>query len=186
MELTRCWPSQTVYSEWGIIMSDSTAGKMTSRARLQATLAHTQPDRVCVDFGSTFVTGIHASAVARLRQQVLADAPDRVKVIEPYQMLGEIDDALRAALGIDVVGVPPRTTMFGFELGGWKPFTMNDGTEVLVEGTAPLDPADDSPDSDGDGISDVFDNCQNHPNPSQTDSNGVGFVNRCDSDLNNH
>ena len=115
-------------------MSDSSGDKMTSRARLQATLAHTQPDRVCVDFGSTFVTGIHASAVARLRQQVLPDARDRVKVIEPYQMLGEVDDALRAALGIDVVGIPPRTTMFGFELSGWKPFTMNDGTEVLVPG----------------------------------------------------
>lgn len=115
-------------------MSDSTARTMTSRVRLQTTLNHTQPDRVCVDFGSTFVTGIHAAAVSRLRQQSFNDDTYRVKVIEPYQMLGEIDDALREELGIDVVGVPPRNTMFGFELGGWKPFTMNDGTQVLVPG----------------------------------------------------
>ncbi len=115
-------------------MNGSTPKPMTSRQRLQTTLAHRQPDRVCVDFGSTFVTGIHAAAVARLRREILHDEDYRVKVVEPYQMLGEIDDALRDALGIDVVGVPPRTTMFGFELGGWKPFTMNDGTEVLVPG----------------------------------------------------
>jgi len=30
---------------------------MTSKQRLQATLNHQQPDRVCVDFGATAVTG---------------------------------------------------------------------------------------------------------------------------------
>ena len=30
---------------------------MNSRQRLDATLSHQQPDRVCVDFGSTFITG---------------------------------------------------------------------------------------------------------------------------------
>jgi hypothetical protein len=49
-------------------------------------------------------------------------------------MLGEVDDQLREALGIDVVGVPPRTTLFGTENKDWKPFTLNDGTEVLVSG----------------------------------------------------
>ena len=43
-------------------------GSMTPRERLQTTLAHQQPDRVCVDFGATPVTGIHVSAVTRLRQ----------------------------------------------------------------------------------------------------------------------
>jgi len=39
---------------------------------------------------------------------------------------------LRAALGIDVVGLTPRNTMFGFPNEGWKPFTLFDGTPVLV------------------------------------------------------
>jgi hypothetical protein len=113
-------------------MTEKAQGDMTSRERLQATLAHQQPDRVCVDFGSTFVTGIHASAVTRLRRAVLGDESYRVKVTEPYQMLGEVDDELREALGIDVIGLPPRCSIFGTQQSGWKPFTLNDGTEVLV------------------------------------------------------
>jgi len=113
-------------------MNQTNSGAMSSRERLQTTLAHQQPDRVCVDFGSTFVTGIHASAVTRLRHAVLGDEQHRVKVVEPYQVLGEIDDALREALGIDVIGVAPRCSLFGTQQTGWKPFTLNDGTEVLV------------------------------------------------------
>jgi len=65
---------------------------------------------------------------------VLGQPDYRVKVIEPYQMLGEIDDELRAALGIDVIGRLPRKTIFGTENKDWKPFTLFDGTEVLVSG----------------------------------------------------
>ena len=116
---------------------------MTSRERLQAALDHRQPDRVCVDFGATAVTGIHVSTVHRLRQRLLGDPDYRVKVIEPYQMLGEIDEPLRAALGIDVVGVLSRTTMFGNEATDWKPFTLFDGTPCLVPGTFNLTRAPD-------------------------------------------
>lgn len=105
---------------------------MNSRERLGAALNHQQPDRVPVDFGGTAVTGMHVSAVTRLRRAVLGDVNYRVKVIEPYQMLGEVDDELRNALGIDVVGLMTRKTLFGFENAGWKPFTLFDGTEVRV------------------------------------------------------
>ncbi len=40
-------------------------------------------------------------------------------------------------------------------------------------------------DTDGDGVTDAFDNCSLLPNPSQRDTNGDGFGNRCDPDLNN-
>jgi hypothetical protein len=106
----------------------------TSRQRLQATLDHQQPDRVCVDFGATPVTGIHVSALTRLRRRVLGDDAWRVKVTEPYQMLGEVDEVLRQALGIDVVGVIPRRSLFATEAQNWKPFTLFDGTDVLVSG----------------------------------------------------
>jgi len=105
---------------------------MNPRQRLETTLRHRQPDRVCVDFGATAVTGIHVAAVSRLRRAVLGQPDYCVKVIEPYQMLGEIDEELREALGIDVVGVLGRTTLFGFENAGWKPFDLFDGTPVLV------------------------------------------------------
>jgi hypothetical protein len=105
---------------------------MTPRERLTATLNHKPVDRVCVDFGGTAVTGISASIVSRLRSRLLGDSDYRVRVIEPYQMLGEIDEKLREALGIDVAGVYARTNMFGFENTGWKPFRLFDGTEVMV------------------------------------------------------
>ena len=54
------------------------------------TINHQQPDKVVVDFGSTAVTGIHVLVVEKLREYYgLEKKP--VKVIEPYQMLGEID-----------------------------------------------------------------------------------------------
>lgn len=109
-------------------------GDMNSRERLAAALNHRQPDRVCVDFGATFVTGIHVSALTRLRRAVLGDDGFRVKVIEPYQMLGEVDDELRAALGIDVIGTLPRKSIFGTVQDNWKPFTTFDGTPCLVAG----------------------------------------------------
>jgi hypothetical protein len=105
---------------------------MTSRERLQATLNHREPDRLCVDFGAGGQTGMGAAAVSRLRRKVLGDNDWRVKVIEPYQMLGEIDEELRGALGLDVVGISPPTTLFGFRNEGWKPFDLPDGTPVLV------------------------------------------------------
>jgi hypothetical protein len=108
---------------------------MTPRRRLQAILEHKTPDRLCVDFGAGGQTGMGVCAVHRLRQAVLGDKNWRVKVNEPYQMLGEIDESLRKALGLDVVGVHPRCDMFGHMQDRWKPFTMPvDGTEVLVSG----------------------------------------------------
>jgi hypothetical protein len=107
---------------------------LNSRERLQKTLRHEQPDRVCLDLGATPVTGISVFALRRLRQAVLGDAHYRAKVIEPYQMLGEVDDALADALGVDVVNVGSSRTMFGFDNEDWKPLTLHDGTEVLVPG----------------------------------------------------
>jgi hypothetical protein len=105
---------------------------MNSRERLQATLEHRPVDRLCVDMGAGGQTGMGVCAVQRLRQALLGDQNYRVKVTEPYQMLGEVDDGLRRALRLDVVGVPGPSTMFGFPCAGWKPFTMPDGTPCLV------------------------------------------------------
>ena len=107
---------------------------MNGKERLAATLDHKRPDRVCVDFGATAVTGIHVSALTRLRNALLGDSGHRVKVIEPYQMLGEVDDELRQALGVDVIGVLTRKSILGTLQKDWKPFTMYDGTQVLAPG----------------------------------------------------
>lgn len=105
---------------------------MNSRERLIATLNHQEPDRVCVDFGGTWITGMHVLIVDRLRKKILKDNNYRVKLSEPYQMLGEIDDELREALGIDVISLGGRKSIFGTDEASWKPFTLFDGTEILV------------------------------------------------------
>ena len=108
-------------------------GNITSRERLIKTLNHESTDRVCVDLGAGGQTGMGVSSVHRLRKAILGDNNFRVKISEPYQMLGEIDEELRQALRLDVVGINTPGTMFGFRCDGdWKPFTMNDGTPVLV------------------------------------------------------
>ena len=77
-------------------------------------LNHQQPDRVPLDLGGCGQTGMHVSSVYKLRQALGLDAPGTpVKVIEPYQMLGEICSDLRDALGVDVVSLGGTGTLFG-------------------------------------------------------------------------
>ncbi len=107
---------------------------MNSRERVQKAIEHQEPDRVPLDLGGSLVTGMNVSMVYRLRQALGLDAPGTpVKVIEPYQMLGEIGDDLADALGVDVVGLRHPRTMFGFRNdGAWKPWKTFDGTPVRV------------------------------------------------------
>lgn len=106
---------------------------LTSRERVALALDHKEPDRVPLDLGGSAVTGMHVSSVYKLRQALGLDPPGTpVKVIEPYQMLGEIKPDLMDALGVDVVPLESPRTMFGFKKEGWKPWTLFDGTPVLV------------------------------------------------------
>ena len=108
---------------------------MNSRQRVEAALNHRQPDRVPLDLGASPVTGMHVSSVCQLRRALGLGQPETpIKVTEPYQMLGEIAPDLADALGVDVVGLAGTRTMFGFENADWKPWTLSDGTAVLVPG----------------------------------------------------
>jgi hypothetical protein len=116
-------------------------GIMNSRERVNIALNHEEPDRVPLDLGASATTGMHVSSVYLLRQALHLDPPGMpVKVVEPYQMLGEIGPDLMEALGVDVVGLGSPRTLFGFRNEDWKPWTLFDGTPVLVPGafnTAP-------------------------------------------------
>ena len=87
---------------------------MTPRERLIKTINHETPDRLCVDLGAGGQTGIGASALHELNKALLPNYKQKVKIIEPYQMLGEVNEALRRMLHLDVVGVPGPSTLFGF------------------------------------------------------------------------
>ncbi|MGE5221500.1 MAG: uroporphyrinogen decarboxylase family protein [Omnitrophica WOR_2 bacterium] len=110
---------------------DETISILTPRQRLQRTLSHVEPGNVVVDLGSTAITGISASALARLRRALgLKEIP--VRVHEPFQILGFVDDDLISALGIDVVGIWPASTMFGYRNDRWKSWRLFDGTDVMI------------------------------------------------------
>jgi len=106
---------------------------MTKRERVRAALAHRDPDRVPVDFGATTVTGIHSLCVERLRAHFgLERRP--VKVHVPYNMLGLVEDDLADAMGLDIAGVLPRNTVYGYPNEHWKEFQTPWGQVVLISG----------------------------------------------------
>ncbi len=114
---------------------------MNSRERVILALTHKEPDRVPLDLGGSPTTGMHVSTVYALRQALKLNPPSTpVKVVEPYQMLGEIAPDLCDALGVDVVSLASKKTMFGFENEDWKPWTLFDGTPVLVSGNFNVEP----------------------------------------------
>jgi uroporphyrinogen decarboxylase-like protein len=115
---------------------------MTGRERVRAALRHQPSDRVPLDIGATPVTGVAASTVAKLRQKLgLDDTP--VKIVEPYQILGEVATDLRQALGVDTINLWGRGNMFGFKNEKWKPWRLFDGTDVLVPGKFNTEPEPD-------------------------------------------
>jgi hypothetical protein len=105
-----------------------------SRENLQKTLNHQEPDRMVVDFGASPVTGIHVRMVEQLREHFgLEKKP--VKLSEPYQMLGEVDEDLQEAMGVDVIGVSPSSDMFGNPMKDWKEYRTPWEQVVLVPGS---------------------------------------------------
>ena len=106
---------------------------MSSRERVSLALSHKEADRVPLDLGGSTTTGMHVDSVYLLRQALGLDPPGTpVKVIEPFQMLGEIAPDLMDALGVDVVALEKPATLFGFRNEGWKSWTTFGSTPVQV------------------------------------------------------
>ena len=106
---------------------------MNSRERIKLALNHQEADRIPLDLGGCGQTGMHVSTVYALRQALKLDPPGTpVKVVESFQMLGEIKPDLGELLQVDVVGMGGINNFFGYKNEGWKPWTTFDGTPVLV------------------------------------------------------
>jgi len=115
---------------------------MNSRERVKAALSHVEPDRVPFDFGATPVSGISAGALARLRPALgLPYKP--VKVHEPFQVLGDVEEDVIERVGGDVIGLWTPKTFMGYKNENWKPWELMDGTKVLVGEGFAVDRADD-------------------------------------------
>jgi uroporphyrinogen decarboxylase len=76
---------------------------MTGRERVLAALAHREPDRVPVDFGSTWITTIHVEAYERLKRHFGLDSP--TAVMERMQQVCFVDERILRRLDIDTRGV---------------------------------------------------------------------------------
>ena len=106
---------------------------MTSKERIKCALSHKEADRIPLDFGSATVTGMHYSCVAALREYYgLEKHP--IKIMEPYQMLGLIEEDLKECMGIDAEGVFSRDNMFGIRQDGWREWRQDNGDVVLAAG----------------------------------------------------
>ncbi len=104
---------------------------MDSRERVRKTICHQEVDHIPLDLGSTLVTGIHASTYAKLRD-ALGLKKKSVKIIDPVQMLAEVELEVIEKLGIDTIGLWLPTNALGFKNENWKSWSLFDGTQVLV------------------------------------------------------
>lgn len=105
---------------------------MDMREKIKKYLNREKIDLIPVDFGSTPVTGIAVNIVSKLRDYYGLPNETPVKVIEPYQMLGEIADDLKEIIGINFTNLQGKRNMFGFENNNWKEFKLFDDIPVLV------------------------------------------------------
>jgi uroporphyrinogen decarboxylase len=96
---------------------------MTSRERVLCALAHREPDRVPRDLGGTESSGMTACALARLRAHL--KMPAKVRIFEPYQYVGYIEEDLRRRFTIDTVNLTPGPAQWRDQVNAWQ-------TEVLL------------------------------------------------------
>jgi len=100
---------------------------MNSRERIIRAINHQPHDRIPIDIGATFATGFTAVPYAKVRAE-LGISPKPVRVVEPMMMLAEVEMPVIKALGIDTIGL----YLEGGHCYGWKGWTIQDGTEVML------------------------------------------------------
>jgi hypothetical protein len=107
---------------------------MNSRERVLKAIDHEEPDRVPIDLGGSIVSGIMAGALVRLRRTLgMEERP--VEVYDVFQMLGRVTPDLVEKLQIDMLPVEPEAITFDhLPNRDYKPWTLFDGTQVLMPG----------------------------------------------------
>ncbi len=98
---------------------------MNSRERVLISLNHEKPDKIPLDLGSSFVTGISKSAYKNLMNYLKKDI-SKIEFSDTLQQLVIPEEELLVELGVDVRGLIPnivRKEPNIKELGGTKYFT---------------------------------------------------------------
>jgi uroporphyrinogen decarboxylase len=126
---------------------------MTSRERVRASLAHTEPDRVPIDFGGMGSTCIMTIAYNKLKKHLgMENRPSRM--YDWGQQLAEPEADILERFHVDVIALsrsyspvtdPELSREYEEKFGGtWKPWTLSDGTTCEVSTGF-------TPEPDGDG-----------------------------------
>lgn len=103
---------------------------MISKEKVIRALNH-QEGPLPIDIGGAPTTGIHISTMEALRDYYGLEK--RIpKVLEPFQMLGMVEEDLREAIGVDTIPLWSKGNMFGFNNENWKEWITPWGQKVLV------------------------------------------------------
>ena len=132
-------------------------------------LNHRGGTPVPVDFGATTVTGIHCRIVEQLRKYYgLADKP--VRIVDPFQMLGEVDEELQERMGVDLVPLFGRKNMFGIDESEVHEQVTPWGQKVLIAKGIDM-----TPDAEGDVY--IYPEGDRSVSPSAVMPEGCYFIN---------
>lgn len=115
-----------------------------SRDKVRSALNHRNTGSVPVDFGATAVTGIHCCIVEALRNYYGLE-PRPVKIVDAFQMLGEVDAELAEKIGVDCIGIGGPKDIFDLDVTRMREQTTPWGQLVLVPEAMDL-----TPDAQGD------------------------------------
>ncbi len=104
---------------------------MTGKEKLKLALNH-QEGPLLLDIGGMPTTGMHCIVQEKLREFYgLEKHP--IKILEPVQFLGVIEDDLKECLGIQTTPLWAAGSMFGFRVEDrWKEWRTPWGQEVLI------------------------------------------------------
>ena len=115
-----------------------------SRDKVRSALNHRNTGSVPVDFGATAVTVIHCRIVEALRNYYGLE-PRPVKIVDAFQMLGEVDAELAEKIGVDCIGIGGPKDIFDLDVTRMREQTTPWGQLVLVPEAMDL-----TPDAQGD------------------------------------
>ncbi len=108
---------------------------MRRRERIQAALAHREPDRVPIDFGGHRSSGIYAGTYRRLREH-LGLPPSKLYVYDFIQQLAVVEDDVLDAFGADVLEVGHD---FWKQPDYWQDWQLPDGTPCKIPAFIPVE-----------------------------------------------
>ena len=107
---------------------------MNSRERVRMAINHKEPDRVPVDIGGTFITGVHVDEYIKIAEYVGLDC-ELPKVYEQMLMLVRPDFLMLNFFGADVIQLENEEYSFGMKNKDWQIWKTNRGNRVLMPGS---------------------------------------------------